>query len=217
MRQPDDQDGAGLRWSSRCKETEHRRRATIRQHRVCPCAAELESEIRMRPPGQEPEDASTTTRCKRLNVYAYICMYVPCKWPVVPWCGLCMRMHIQAIHLRTRGIQARRRISLHQLLQYLHMIKFYGVRRRRCRRSPKRFKLHEPCKCDYDDIMRRSTPTRRTTQAAWLMFQSCYTGSWTDEAMDMPTPPTHLHQHPVWRSGAKIEDDDYSSRIGGTL
>jgi hypothetical protein len=91
--------------------------------------------------------------------------------------------------LRVLRARARRCISLHQLLQHLHMIKFYGVRRRRYRGSPRRFKLHEPCKCDYDDIMRRSTPTRRTTQAAWLMSQSCYIGSWT-------TRPWTRRHHP---------------------
>jgi hypothetical protein len=99
MRQLNDQDSAGLRWSSRCKETEHRRRATIRQHCVCPCAAELEAEIRMRPPGQEPEDTSTTTRCKSQDVYAYTCMYVLyaytcmyvlCK-SMAPWCDYTWR------------------------------------------------------------------------------------------------------------------------------
>jgi hypothetical protein len=39
MRQPDDQDGAGLRWSSRCKETEHRRWTAM----VIACARVLQS------------------------------------------------------------------------------------------------------------------------------------------------------------------------------
>jgi hypothetical protein len=57
--------------------------------------------------------------------------------------------------------------SLHQLLQEFNPpIKFHGVPRQRCRRSPKRSKLHQPCKCYYHyNIMCRSTSTRRTTQA----------------------------------------------------
>jgi hypothetical protein len=45
--------------------------------------------------------------------------------------------------------------SLHQPLQQLYVIKLHGVTK----------KSYQPCKCDCDDTMRRSTPTRRTTQA----------------------------------------------------
>jgi len=48
------------------------------------------------------------------------------------------------------------------------------------------------------------------------MSQQRYTSSWTDEAMDdantiYTTTTTH-----AWRTRAKTEDDDHSSRIGGT-
>ena len=66
--------------------------------------------------------------------------------------------------------------SLHQPLQQLHVIEFHGVPRRCCRRSPKRSKLHQPCKCDYDDTTCRSTRTRRTTQADMADIPAC-TGS----------------------------------------
>ena len=59
--------------------------------------------------------------------------------------------------------------SLHQLLQVQpHVIKLHDVPRPCCRRSPRRSKLHQPCKCDCDDTMRRSTPTRRTTQVGMV-------------------------------------------------
>jgi hypothetical protein len=51
-------------------------------------------------------------------------------------------------------------------LQQLHVIKFHGVPRQRCLGSPKQSMLHQPCKCSYHNTMCRSTPTRRTTQAA---------------------------------------------------
>jgi len=50
-----------------------------------------------------------------------------------------------------------------------------------------------------------------------LMSQRRCTGSWTDEAMDdadaIYTTTTTTH---AWRIRAKINDDDHSSRIGGT-
>jgi hypothetical protein len=94
--------------------------------------------------------------------------------------------------------------------------KFHGVPTTTLLRSPKRSKLHQPCKCNHDYTTCRSTPTRRTTRA----------GEADDPALLHRLMDRRGHHADAiyiytntqaWRHEAKIEDDDHSSRIGGTL
>ena len=98
-------------------------------------------------------------------------------------------VHVQAMHPRTMKIQARRRTSLHPLLQQLHAIKLMAYHD----------DAAEEVRGDSSDTNHASaimmTPRRvrhrqgERRRRAWLIFQSCCTGSWTDEALT-PTPPT---------------------------
>ena len=107
----------------------------------------------------------------------------------VMWLCTCTCAHIQAMHPRTMKIQARRRTSLHPLLQQLHAIKLMTYHD----------DAAEEVRGDSSDTNHASaimmTPRRvrhrqgERRRRAWLIFQSCCTGSWTDEALT-PTPPT---------------------------
>ena len=117
----------------------------------------LLAELRTRLPGQEPEDASTTPRCKqcqdanKAKAGVRACTYRPCMHV---WARPGASTYKPRVHLRTskhasqEAVLAARGVapcddasttpgaSLHQLLQVQpHVIKFHYVPRRCCRRS----------------------------------------------------------------------------------
>ena len=123
---------------------------------------------------QDASNVKMQTRPRRASVHArtgHACTYGPGR-----------------VHLPTSPERARCKprddastttgTSLHQLLQVQpHVIKLHDVPRPCCRRSPRRSKLHQPCKCYCDTpcaVQHRRGERRRQ---AWLIFQPCCTSS----------------------------------------
>jgi hypothetical protein len=81
-------------------------------------------------------------------------------------------MHAPSTYKSAKGRRSQERGAtasrLRRPLQQLEVIKFNGVPRRYFRRNLKKTQATSTiaCKCDCDDTMRRSTPTRRATQTA---------------------------------------------------